>query len=611
MNRKETVRIGGGSGAMVDSAISVPQLLAVPGMHYLIFDYLGEAAMAMLQKMRRADPASGFLREFLDVQIGPYLADIAARDVKLVTNAGAMNPRGLATAIEARVAELGLDLKVAYLEGDDLSDRAADFRAAGVRDMFNGKPFPEQVVSINAYFGAFPIAAALAAGADIIITGRVVDSALALGPLIHEFGWGRENYDRLAAGTVAGHLLECGAQATGGTFTDWRDVPDWSNIGFPYAECHADGSFIISKPEGSGGLVSIGTISEQMLYEVGDPQAYHVPDVVVDFSDIALEQVGPDRVRVTGARGYPPTSSYKVCVTFDDGWRSVALTPIIGLDAVEKAHRQADAILKRTSEMLRARNMPAWRQTQVDILGTEGSYGPRARPIATREAVLRILVDHDDPRAGNLFWREQNSAIMNMAVGTSIGLANALPQSLPLSGMFSFLIDKADVRPVLTVDGRSVAVEEATDGGFAPDMIRRHQSPTPAPELPDEPVTVPLIDLAWARSGEKGDLFNVAVIARDPEWLPFIRAALTPAAVGDWYRHFLEDPEKPQVELYEVPGFHALNFVVQESQTGGINMSTRLDSACKAMAQHLLEFPVPVPSAIGDRLSPRVSAETV
>lgn len=594
---EKIVRIGGASGAFVDSAIAVPQLLTAPELDYLIFDYLAEGSMAIFGKMMAANPQSGFMTDFIDVHVGPHLAEIKSRGIKIVANAGGLNPKGLAAALMRKAEELNIQLRVATVEGDDLRGRIDELRGDGIGDMFSGAPFPERIGSINAYFGGFPIAAALAKGADIVITGRVVDSALVLGPLIHEFGWKPEDHDLLAAGTVAGHLLECGAQVSGGTFTDWRDVPEWENTGFPIGECRADGSLVITKPPDTGGLVSVGTVAEQLLYEVSDPQSYFVPDVVCDFSAVHLEQVGANRVRVSGARGYPPTSTYKVCVTYEDGWRSVALQPIIGVDAVAKAERQAAAILERTRRMLRARNLADWRRTHVEILGTEASFGTHRRVDDPREVICKIVVEHDDKRAADLFWREQSSAIMNMSVGTTVGLATAAPPALPMTHLFSFLIDKKRVSATITIDGATEPVAITAEGGFHPAQIERPRAPQ-QPIYSQSDVAVPLIALAWGRSGDKGNLFNVAVIARRAEYLPYISAALTPAVLADWYRHFLPESSPPRVDRYDVPGIHALNFVVHESLAGGINSSPRLDVAAKGMAQQLLEFPVPVPKEI-------------
>jgi len=592
------VFVGGASGALNDSEIAVPGLLRAGQLDYLVFDYLGEGAMGLFAQLKRMNPQSGFLPDFVDLHIGPYLAEIKARGIRVVANAGGLNPEGLAALIRERGRAQGLALKVATITGDDLMERAGEFRAAGLNDMFDARPLPETgISSLNVYLGAFPIAAALDAGADVVITGRVVDSALILGPLIHEFGWTADDHDLLAGGTVAGHLLECGAQVTGGTFTDWRDVPGWAEIGFPIGECHADGTVVITKPPGTGGLVSIGTVAEQLLYEVGDPQAYIVPDVVCDFSTVTLEQLAPDRVRVSGAKGYPAPASLKLCATVDAGWRSIALIPVIGIDAVAKAERQAAALIERCTRMIRERGLGDWTRTFVEVIGTEVGYGPRARPLAPREVLLKIVVDHPQMAAAALFGREQTTAIMNMAPGTSIAPIIAAPRAMPLTDMLFALIDRTGIGAHITIDGVPVPFVDPVVPGFDAGAIERQAAP-PHLDPGSDAVVVPLIRLAFARSGDKGRLFNVAAIARRPEYLPWIRAALSPEAVANWYRHCFADPANGHVERFDVPGCHAVNLVVDAAQGGGINLSPRLDPAAKGMGQHLLEMPVRIPAAL-------------
>ncbi len=592
---KRVVRIGGATSSFSDTALSVPQLLHGGRLDYLIFDYLAEGSMGIFGRMQAANPALGYGTDFLNVHVGPFLRDIAAQGVKLVANAGGVNPAGLAVALEEMIRDAGLSLTVAFVDGDDLRGRIDDLRDAGHRDMFTGAAFPADIVSANAYLGAFPIAAALGKGADIVITGRVVDSAVVLGPLIHEFGWGADDFDLLAAGTLAGHLLECGAQVTGGTFTDWRDVPDWANIGFPIGECHADGILILTKPEGTGGLVSVGTVAEQLLYEVNDPADYIVADVCCDFSQVSLEQVGENRISVSGARGRPPTDTYKVCVTFDCGWRTVAYQPIIGEDAAEKALRQADALFARGRALLRARNLPDFTATDMVLIGGEASFGEHGNGGNSRELICKLVADHPDRTGAELFAREQWAAISGMSQGTSINLSTNV---LPMTGIFLFLLDKAQVQARVTCCGVSevMAVPRRVRAVAASRPL-----PGPVPQVAGE-VDVDLARLAWARSGDKGHLFNVAVIAREPHFLPWLRAALTPQAIGAWYRHLGPDGQAPRVDCFEAPGLNALNFVVHDALLGGINASTRLDPAAKGMAQMLLRFPVPVPSAMAKEL---------
>jgi len=598
--KKQVVRIGGASGALNDSIIAVPQLLSVPDMNYLAFDYLGEGAMGLMRRLREMDPKSGFLTDFVDLHIGPHLAELKSRGVKVISNAGGMNPEGLAALIRQRAADMNIQMKVGVVTGDEIDGLVPDLLKENVKDMFTGEPFPEKKIgSINAYLGAFGIAAALDAGADIVITGRVVDSALILGPLIHEFGWGPDDHDLLSAGTAAGHLLECGAQVSGGTFTDWEDVPDWANSGFPFGECLADGSVIISKPEGTGGLVSVGAVAEQLLYEISDPQAYIVPDVVCDWSEVKIEQVGPHRVKVSGAKGYPATDQYKVCVTYDDGWRSIALIPIVGLNAVGKAEKTAEALLSRTSKILRDRNQPDWRMKHVELIGTETMYGPRAQKLNPREVLLKIVVDHEDMASVAMFSREQTTAIMNMSVGTSIAPIIAAPRAIPITQMHLFLIDRARVTTHVTLDGQEIPFKEKGRRDFSASSIKR----PPAQPLAEGDVEVPLVKLAWVRSGDKGKLFNVGVIARKPEYLPYIRASLTADAVAEAYRHLFADPVNSKVDEFEMPGCNALNFVVHDAQGGGINVSPRFDAAAKSMGQLLIEAPIKVSRTIASQLN--------
>jgi hypothetical protein len=596
---EKIVRIGGACGAYGDSTLAVPQLLRGGRLDYIVLDYLSEPVMGFFAKLAEAQPDAGYPPDFLNVHIGPYLHEIVAQKIKVVSNAGGMRPRALATAIETYAAERGLHVKVAAIDGDDLRGSVEEFRRTKMTEMFSDAPFPDaKIVSCNAYFGAFPIAEALTRGADIVVTGRVVDSAIVLGPLIHEFGWKHDDYDLLAAGTAAGHLLECGAQVTGGTFTDWRNVPGWADIGFPIGECHADGTLVMTKADGTGGLVSVGTVAEQLMYEISDPQAYMVPDVACDFSGIELREIGPNRVRVSGARGYPPTATYKLCTSYDDGFRAVAYLPIISTEAVAKAERQAAEILLRLDRMLREQNLGPFTKTLVEVLGGEASFGAHARQRGAREVMLRIAVEHTDKRAIDLFARECPCSVMSMSAGSTVGFV----QTNQVSRLFMSLLPKSEAEATLTFDGKSELAPVPTNGGFRADLVKRPPG-VARPTDVDPAATVPLVQLAWVRSGDKGDLFNVAVIARKAEYLPYIAAALTTDAVGLWYKHLFRDPARRRVDRFDVPGIHALNFIVHESLDGGSTASARLDFVAKGMGQQLLEFPVPVSANLAAMLA--------
>ena len=595
------VRIGGGTAFFDDSFYGHPALIAA-GVDYIVYDYLAELTMASLASNSAANPG-GFSPNFLR-DITPFLPGILASGAKIVTNWGGLNPQGAAAALRTALAELGLFARIGVVEGDDLRPRLDELRAEDVRDMFNGSLLPDSAISsANAYFGGFPIAAALSAGADIVLTGRVVDSALSLGPLIHEFGWTSDDYDQLAAGTLVGHLMECSTQVTGGTFTDWEDIPDPSDIGNPIAECHPDGSFVVTKPEGTGGMVSVGTVAEQMIYEVSDPQAYFVPDAVCDFSGVSLSQDRPDRVHVTGVRGYPPTGSYKVCATYADGWRAQVYQPIIGIRAAAKARRQAELLFARTNRILRDRNAPPLRSTHVEVIGAETSYGPRSRAQEAREVVAMMSADHDELDGVEVFLKEQICAISAMAPGTAIGLAGNLGRGArPLMHIFSFLMAKDAFDPAVTVDSRAVSCASPPTRQFVPAMIERPPEPA-VPAGIELTATLPLIKLAWARSGDKGNLFNVGAFAREPEFYPFICAALSANAVADWFAHLVDDPRAVKVDRYLLPGPLGLNFVVHDSLGGGGSLCARIDPLAKAMAQILLEYPIPVPRQLATCLA--------
>lgn len=589
----KTIRIGGASAFWGDSMVAAPQLLMQGEVDYLIFDYLAEITMSIMARMRAKDPAQGYATDFVAVTMKRLLPELARRKVKVVANAGGVNPAACAAAIRALIAEAGLTLKVGVVLGDDLLPQIETLKPK-LEPMQHGAVVPERFMSANAYLGAAPIAAALKAGADIVITGRCVDSALCLGPLLHEFGWDLRDFDRLAAGSLAGHIIECGAQASGGLFTDWRDVPDWDNIGYPIAEVSADGSFVVTKPKGTGGLVSVGTVSEQLVYEIGDPASYFLPDVTCDFTAVKIEQVGENRVRVSGAKGRPPTDRYKVSATYLDGFRAVAHLTIGGIEARAKAERTAEAILKRTRRLFAMLNLGDYRATSIEVLGTEAMYGPHAQPgaLASREVVLKLSVSHAEKNALDIFAREIAPAGTSFSAGTT-GFFGGRPTPQPVVKLFSCFILKDALSIALDLAGNPEPCALPLISGDHADLPAGQPDLRPMGDGPRR--AVPLVRLAWARSGDKGDDSNIGIIARKPEYLPAIRAALTEDAVRRYFSHLVEGP----VERFEWPGIHGLNFLLRHALGGGGIASLRNDPQGKAYAQMLLDFPVPVPVSWG------------
>ena len=347
-----TVRIASGSGFWGDlPRAPIDQARRGP-IDYLVLDYLAEVTMSILKKQRRRDPAAGYAADFVDI-VRELLPDLMAGKFRLLANAGGVNPEGCAGAILAVAKEAGVTgLKVGVVTGDDLLDDIDQVLASGaeLRHLETDRPVTEvqdRLVAANAYTGAPAVAEALAQGAHVVVTGRVADPSLTLAALAHEFGWAWDDWDRMAAGTVAGHLLECGAQASGGNFTDWQYVPDFADIGFPICEVDASGDFTVTKHDGTGGLVSRATVAEQLVYEIGDPANYPSPDVVVDFTSLSLDDLGNDQVRVTGVKGKPATDHYKVSASYADGFKATSTLVYSWPDAAAKAHHAAEILAQR------------------------------------------------------------------------------------------------------------------------------------------------------------------------------------------------------------------------------------------------------------------------
>jgi hypothetical protein len=543
--------------------------------------------MSLLARAKAKRPELGYATDFVDA-LRPLLPAIAAQGIKVVCNAGGVNAPACRAALEAAIAEAGLALRVAAVTGDDLLPMIDELRAAGTRELGGDAPLPARPWSANAYLGATPIAAALAAGADIVVTGRCVDSALALGPLMHEFGWRDDDYDLLAAGSLVGHLIECGTQCTGGLFTDWDSVPSWDDMGFPIAECAADGGCVITKPAGTGGLVTPATVAEQLVYEIGDPAHYALPDVSCDFSRVRLDAVGSDRVRVEGARGRAPSAHYKASVTFQDGWRATATMMIGGREAAAKARRVADAILSRTRRLFAARGWDDYRDVSVETLGAESTYGPHARHGATREVILKIGVAHREREPLELFAREIFPSATAMAQGLT-GFAGGRPSVQPVVRLFSCLVDKRVVQPVVELGELGQPIVVRSGGPVTPPPAEA-ASPD-ASGFKGATVEVPLIRCAHGRSGDKGDSVNIGILARHPRFLPLLRAQLTAEAVAGYFAHLVKGP----VTRYEWPGLEGFNFLLEGALGGGGVASLRHDPQGKAYAQMLLDFPLAVP----------------
>ncbi len=593
----KVVKIGGAAGMWGDSMLATPQLIAVPGMNYLMYESLAEITMSILTRAYTRDPQQGYAIDVINSMIADHLEDISRRGIKIITNAGGVNPQAAAARLAEIGREKGLELKIAVVSGDNVLPRQEELRAAGITEMFSGEALQtDGVISMNAYLGAFPIADALAAGADVVITGRCVDSALVLGPLIYEFDWTMKDYHQLAQGSLAGHLLECGPQSTGGLLTDWDSYHSWADMGFPIAECNADGSFVLTKADNTDGIVNTMSAAEQTTYEIGNPGQYMLPDVACDFTRVKFTEIGSDRVLVENARGRPPTPYFKACAQQLQGYRVNPLIMISGRDAREKAQRLGENAIARLRKIFAARGLEDFSSTNIEVLGSEYYYGANSRARDSREVLLFLVVHHQQREALQLFVREFSSLGLASAQGFCSGITGR-GRPAPYIQLLSYLVPREYVDTRIHISGQEVSPRRIPD-----DLYQELDQQCFADSLSDRPeshaesegVTVPLLSIACARSGDKGDFSNIGVIARDEEFLPFIAGQITSARVADYFVHL----GVSLVERFALPGFNAFNFLLHDALGGGGTASLRFDAQGKGLGQNLLEMTVVVPESI-------------
>ncbi|MCA1618304.1 MAG: DUF1446 domain-containing protein [Acidobacteria bacterium] len=452
--RRETIRIACGQGFWGDMLDAPVRQVTEGPIDYLMLDYLAEVTMSIMQKQRARDAGAGYARDFVPL-MREILPACVARDIRVTANAGGVNPEGCAEAVRGVARELGLGgrLKIGTVTGDDIMGRLDELLERGVelRNMDTGEPLSkvrERVQSANAYLGAWPLVEALNRGARVVITGRSTDTGLTLAPLIHEFGWGENDWDVLAAGTVAGHIIECGAQCSGGNCQyEWQTIPDLAGVGFPIVEAGPDGSFVVTKHDGTGGRVSVPSVKEQLVYEMGDPVAYITPDCVADFTTIQLADAGRDRVRVSGIKGRPATEFLKVSVSYSAGFKAVGTLVYAWPDAYAKA-RAADQILRARLERLGLK----FDHTLTEFVGVNSTHGHLAgEPDADApEVQLRIGVRGEDRKAVERFTKEIAPLILTGPPAVT-GFAGGRPKVEEIVAYWPALIPKTEIEPRVEV----------------------------------------------------------------------------------------------------------------------------------------------------------------
>ncbi len=449
------VRVAGGQGFWGDWLEAPVRQVQGGPIDYLMMDYLAEVTMSIMQKQKSRDPRFGYARDFVPL-MERILPDLAAKGIKVTSNAGGVNPRACAEAVREAARRLGLSqrVRIGLVSGDDILPRLDELLEKGhlLTDMDTGRPLSDirdRVLSANAYLGMAPMVAALRRGAQVVITGRVTDTGLTLGPLFHEFGWSPEDWDKVAAGTVAGHIIECGAQASGGNLLkDWRKVKGLANPGFPIVEASADGSFVITKHPGTGGVVNIPSITEQLVYEMGDPRTYITPDGIADFTTIQLRQVGRDRVRVSGIRGRERTAMLKVSIAYFYGYKAIGTLVYSWPDAYEKA-RAADRILRQRLADLGLE----FEQVLTEYVGVDATHGPLSGPPDPEapEVQLRIGVRGPDKAAVERFTREIAPLVLTGPPSVT-GFAGGRPEVQEVVAYWPALIDRREIEPHVKVE---------------------------------------------------------------------------------------------------------------------------------------------------------------
>lgn len=584
----DRVRIANAGGYWGDDLAQFKRQIELGPVDFVTLDFLAEITMSIMQKQRARDPRAGYARDFIP-QVEESLELLLERGVRVISNPGGVNPLACREALLAMAEKHGRTLEVAAVVGDDLMDRLDELTAQGVTldDMDTGAPFArvrDRVASANAYYGAWPVVEALGTGAQIVVTGRCTDTGITLAPMIHSFGWAPDDWDRLASGIVAGHIIECGAQSTGGNFTDWRSIRDFAGIGYPIVEVSSDGSFIVTKHARTGGAVTVRTVKEQLLYEMGDPRSYITPDVIADFATIRLEQAGRDRVRVWGVRGRPAPPSLKVSAAHTDGFKASGTLILSGPHAAEKARAFGQLFWKRLGISFEA--------CHTELIGHSACWGPLAGDMDVPEVLLRLSVrDHDRAKL-EAFSKMVPAVILSGPPGVAV--TGGRPQAQEVMAYWPALVPRDLVKPRLVTRAGETPLEWPTPLLPAQKPVTLPKPEWPAVKRGGSTVRVKLSELAHGRSGDKGDTANIGIIARSPEIYPWLARTLTAKVVKQRFKGICLG----KVERHEVPNLGALNFLLHESLGGGGTVSLRIDAQGKTYSHALLAMELRAPAAL-------------
>lgn len=571
----DTLIIGNCSGFYGDRLEAARELIQGGPVDVLTGDYLAELTMAILFRKKAEKPDQGYVGTFLR-QMEEVMAECLTRKIKVVSNAGGLNPRGMAKALAALAGRLGLSPRIAWIEGDDLMPRLAELEQAGesLAHLDSGAPLDvsrSTPVTANAYLGCWGIREALDRGADIVVAPRVTDAAVTMGPAAWKFGWARDAYDALAGALAAGHVLECGAQATGGNYSFFAEVPSYDRIGYPLAEMHPDGSFVITKHPGTGGLVSAGTVTAQLLYEIATPE-YLSPDVTAHFDRMEVRQQGPDRVAVSGVRGSSPPPTHKVSMNMLGGHRNQLTVILTGLDIEAKAHLVETTLFRSLGG-----------KDQFDKVDIELVRSDKPDPPTNEEgfALLRISVVAKDRR---LAGRRFSAKLVELALASVPGFTLGGPPGAgsPYLVYRPATVDAHRIRQTVHVGGEAIQVPPTATLGLPTVKVAR-VGPRHAPPPGGATVRVPLGRIFATRAGDKGGNANLGVWGRTPEEYAFLESFLT----AERLVALLKDLAPYPVERYEFPNLYGLNFYIRDLLGDGVSASSRMDPQAKTLGEYL------------------------
>ncbi len=591
LQRRSKITIANCGGFWGDDPTAARRQIAGGPVDYLVMDYLAEITMALLQKAKSRNPQAGFTADFLS-QLRDVLAQCVEGNVKVITNAGGINPLACKAAVEALAEELGLAdrVKVGVVMGDDIFDDVKTLVADGepLLNLDTGESIDsvlDNVLSANVYLGARGVVKALEMGANIVITGRVTDTGVTLAPMLYEFGWSESDWDKVATGIVAGHIIECGVQCTGGNFTDWQKVPRWTDMGYPLIEADADGTFVVTKHPDTGGLVSVDTVTEQLLYEMGEA-GYLAPDCVARFDSIQLEPDGTDRVRVSGIKGQAPPEKLKVSISFANGYRAFGRMLISGPDVLAKARVCEEGFWAS------AGGRDNFDDTHTCFIGYDGSHPPFDEHEPS-EIMLQVAARHHDrARLADDFAPQLVPKVLSSIPGITYIADQGRPRPSEVVGYWPALISRDRVNVDVIVGSESTRVDCAAPEGESKPFVPISVEATAAST--GEMVQCRLIDLCLARSGDKGDTCNIGLIARSNDIYSWMLQVITPEFVKARFSEICQG----SVERSELPNLRAVNFLLHESLGGGGTLSLLLDPQGKTYAQYLLATMVEVDSGL-------------